>query len=95
MYESIDSYPTKPTMAEKIGSCEICGEAIFSDEEMWQSEKGDLYYCNKCVEESVRRRLKRQSEIKKARIEFIAKELIKYAKITLLTSNRWKVNGWN
>mgnify|MGYP001063000754 FL=1 len=84
----IDSYPTKPTMAEKIGSCEICGEGIFSDEEMWQSEKGDLYYCNKCVEESARRRLKRQSEIKKARIEFIAKELIKYVKSTLLTSNR-------
>lgn len=66
MYESIDSYPTKPTMAEKIGSCEICGEGIFSDEEMWQSEKGDLYYCNKCVEELSRKRFKREAEIREA-----------------------------
>ncbi len=66
MYESIDSYPTKPTMAEKIGSCEICGEGIFSDEHIWQSERGDLYYCNKCIEESARRRLKRQEEIREA-----------------------------
>lgn len=66
MYELIDSYPTKPTRAEKIGSCEICGEGIFSDEEMWQSEKGNLYYCNKCVEESSRKRFKRQEEIREA-----------------------------
>lgn len=66
----IDSYPTKPTMAEKIGICEICGEWIFSDEEMWQSEKGNLYYCNKCVEEATRKRLKRQAEIREAIKEY-------------------------
>lgn len=58
-------YPMEATKAKKIEQCHICGEGIFSDEEMWQSEKGNLYYCNKCVEEAARR-LKRQPEIRKA-----------------------------
>ena len=76
MCKPIDSYPTKPTKAEKIGSCEICGERIFSDEHIWQSEKGDLYYCDKCVEESARKRFEREKLKRQARIEFIVKELI-------------------
>lgn len=87
MCKSIDSYPTKPTKAEKIGQCEICGEGIFSDEEIWQSEKGDLYYCNKCVEESARRRLKRQAEIREAIKEY--KEYIRQKIKNQLEANQY------
>ena len=76
MCKPLDSYPTKPTRAEKIGQCHICGEGIFSDEHIWQSEKGDLYYCDKCVEESARKRFEREKLKRQARIEFIVKELI-------------------
>lgn len=71
--ESIDSYPTELTMAEKIGNCCLCNEAIFSDEEIWMSAKGNGYYCIKCIEESERKeRTKKQAEL-----ESLMKELMK------------------